>query len=73
MTKWLKLYATYCVSKNVPSLTSYRLNIHPPIFTIFGTRHQQSLYQCATVLVQTIDYNFSLALKTILHNAPVTQ
>jgi len=27
--------------KNVPSLTGYRLNIYPPIFTIFGTGHQR--------------------------------
>ena len=27
--------------KNVPSLTGYRLNIYRPVFTIFGSRHQQ--------------------------------
>jgi len=31
----------HCVSKNVPSLTGYSFNVHPPIFIIFGTCHQQ--------------------------------
>jgi len=31
---------TLCV-KNVPSLTGYSFNTHPPIFTIFGTCRQQ--------------------------------
>jgi len=37
------IYTTviHCVSKNVPSLTGYSFNTHPPIFTIFGTCHQQ--------------------------------
>ena len=30
-----------CVSKNVLSLTGYSFNTHPPIFTVFGTFHQQ--------------------------------
>jgi len=32
---------TVYLKNNVPRLTGYRFNTHPPIFTIFGTRHQQ--------------------------------
>jgi len=39
--------------KNVPSLTVYSFNTHPPIFTIFGTCHQQRFKNLLHVL-----YNF---------------
>ena len=37
------VFINYSVSqKNVPSLTGYSFNTHPPIFIIFGTCHQQT-------------------------------
>jgi len=36
-----RIRTTVCLKKSVPSSTGCRFDTHPPIFTIFGARHQQ--------------------------------
>jgi len=55
---WLVIHSNYIYTvsqKNVPSLTGYNLNTHPPIFfTIFGMCHQKTFKNWLQVITFSI-------------------